>query len=198
MSRWIVALASSSFVALCVGGCGSDNKQSGSLSGIDGGAGFKSGVDGSTPLGNLTPSQQITICRNQAAFVHASVDTTSLMRFVCAFTPQVFLAASDAACQSAMDACINSFSVKVDVNVNVPSSTTIDTVCSTVPISQCQGTVADYENCVDSIASVQLDFGTQFSCGKRADYMNGPTVGVNACAAVGPSCTAATQPAQVR
>ncbi len=196
MSRWIVALASSSFVAFCLGGCGSDTKQSGSLYGLDSGAGFKSGVDGGTQLGNLTPSQQVTICRNQAAFVHASVDTTSLMRFVCAFTPQVFLAATDDACQSAMDACVNSLSVKVDVNL--PTSANIDTVCSTVPITQCQGTVADYENCVDSIASVQLDFGTQFSCGKRSDYKNGPTVGVNACAAVGPSCTAATQPAQVR
>lgn len=191
MSRWIVALASSSFVALCLYGCGSDDK-TGSLNG----SGFKSGVDGSTDLGHLTPDQQVTICRNQAAFVQASVDTTSLMRFVCAFTPQVFLAASDAACQTAMDACVDSFSVKV--NVNVPTSTSIDTVCATVPIGQCQGTVTDYENCVDSIASVQIDFGTQFSCGKRADYMNGPTVGVNACAAVGPSCMAAAQPAQVR
>ncbi|HEX3597458.1 MAG TPA: hypothetical protein VHU80_20260, partial [Polyangiaceae bacterium] len=121
--------------------------------------------------------------------------TTSLMRFVCAFTPAVFLAASDDACEQAMESCVNGFSVKV--NVNVPTST-LETVCSTVPISQCKGTVADYQNCVDSLADIQLNFGTDFSCGKRAQYMNGPTVGVNACAAVGPTCTAATQPADIR
>jgi hypothetical protein len=186
MSRRIVSLTFGSVLALGLGACGSDKKD---------GGGFQAGVDGSTSLGTLTPAQQVTICSNQASYVHAQVDTTSLMRFVCAFTPQVFLAASDADCETAMDSCVMALSVKVDVNV--PTSD-IKTVCSTIPLSQCQGTVADYQNCVDSIANVQLNFGTDFSCGKRTQYMNGPTVGVNACAAVGPSCSAVNQPADIR
>jgi len=187
MSRWMVPFASCCVVAAGLSACGSDDKD---------GDVFKSGVDGSTMLGHLTPDQQVTICRNQASFVHASVDTTSLVRFVCAFTPAVLFAASDEACETAMDTCVNGFSLKLDVKV--PTSTNIETVCSTVPISQCQGTVADYENCVDSLVNIQLDIGTDFSCGKRSTYMGGPTVGVNACAAVGPTCTAVNQPADVR
>lgn len=187
MSRWIVSFAYCSVVAVGISACGSDEK--------DGNV-FKSGVDGSTMLGHLTPDQRTTICRNQAAFVHATVDTTSLVRFVCAFTPAVLLAASDEACETAMDTCVNGFSLKIDVNV--PTSTSVDTVCSTVPISQCQGTVADYENCVDSLVNIQLDIGTDFSCGKRSMYKSSPTIGVNACAAVGPTCTAVNQPADIR
>jgi hypothetical protein len=182
----LVALASCSVLCVGVAACGSDDKKD---------LGFSSGVDGNTMLGNLTPTQQVTICQNQAAYVHAHVDTTSLMRFICGLTPAVLLAASDDACQQALDTCVNSFSLKVDVNV--PASTSTQTVCSTVPITQCQGTVADYEKCVDQLANVQLTFGTEFACGKRAQYQANPLVGVDACAAVGPACTAASQP-QVR
>ena len=146
-------------------------------------------------LGNLTPAQQVTICQNQAAYVHAHVDTTSLARFICGLTADVLFAANDQACEQALDSCVNSFSLMVDVNV--PASTSTQTVCTTGSITQCQGTVADYENCVDSLANVQLTIGTDFSCGQRSQYQSNPLVGVNACAAVGPACTAASQP-QVR
>jgi hypothetical protein len=182
MSRWFLALASCAVFFSGVVACGSDDNT---------GQGFSSGVDGTTMLGNLTPAQQVTICQNQAAYVHAHVDTTSLSRFICGLTPGVLFAANDDACQQALDTCVNSFSLMIDVNV--PSSTSAQTVCSTVPISQCQGTVADYEKCVDQLANVQLTIGTDFSCGKRTQYQANPLVGVDACTAVGPGCTAATQ-----
>jgi hypothetical protein len=162
-----------------VGACGSDKKDGNS---------FNAGVDGNTMLGNLTPAQQITICQNQASYVHAQIDTTSLMRFVCSLTPAVVLAANEDACQAAMDSCVNGLSLKV--NVNVPTTTDVQTICSTFPITQCSGTVSDYETCIDSVASVQLDIGTNYSCGKRVDG-GAPLVGVSACNAVGPSCTVA-------
>ncbi|HVU03867.1 MAG TPA: hypothetical protein VHE30_19040, partial [Polyangiaceae bacterium] len=54
---------------------------------------YQSGVDENTQLTNLTPAEKTQICTSQAAFVHARVDTTSLTRFWCAFTPAVFGAA---------------------------------------------------------------------------------------------------------
>lgn len=186
MTRWLVALASGTVLCVGVVACGSDDNK---------GQGFAAGVDGNTMLGTLTPAQQVTICQNQAAYVHAHVDTTSLSRFICGLTANVLFAASDDACQQAFDNCVNSFSLMVDVNV--PTSTSTQTVCSSVPISQCQGTVSDYEKCVDQLANVQLTIGTDFQCGKRAQYQANPLVGVDACAAVGPACTAASQP-QVR
>jgi hypothetical protein len=185
MSRWFVALASCTVLFVGVVACGDDKKDQG----------FSSGIDGNTMLGNLTPAQQVTICQNQAAYVHAHVDTTSLTRFLCGLTPGVLLAASDDACEAALDSCVKSFSLMVDVNV--PASTSTQTVCSTVPLGQCQGTVSDYEKCVDSLANVQLTIGTDFACGKRTQYSANPLVGVDACGAVGPACSAASQP-QVR
>lgn len=182
MPRWILALASLTVLGFGVAGCGDD----------DGASRFNSGVDGNAQLNDLTPQQRVTICRNQAEYVRARVDTSSLMRFVCAFTPAVFLAQSDAACESAMAACVDALSIDIDVTVVDNDATEV--VCATVPIGQCQGTVADYENCVNSIANVQIDIGTDFSCGKRRQYADGPTVGVNACAAVGPLCEPATRP----
>jgi hypothetical protein len=182
----LVALASCTVLFIGVAACGSDDNK---------GQGFTAGVDGNTMLGTLTPAQQVTICQNQSAYVHAHVDTTSLTRFICGLSPAVLFAASDDACQQALDSCVNSFSLMVDVNV--PASTSTQTVCSTVPITQCQGTVGDYEKCVDSLANVQLTIGSDFACGNRTQYQANPLVGVDACGAVGPSCTAASQP-QIR
>jgi hypothetical protein len=183
MSRWILALASCSLLVLGIAGCSASD---------DDATAFDSGVDGKRDLGDLTPQERVTICSKQAAFVRARVDTSSLMRFVCAFTPEVLFAQSDSACETAMNRCVELLSVDIDVTVTDNNAT--ETVCSTVPISQCQGTVADYENCVDSIADVQINIGTNFQCGKRQEYADGPTVGVNACAAVGPACTPAAAP----
>ena len=188
MSRWIIALGCSAVLGLGIAGCSSSDD--------DGASRFNAGVDDNARLGDLTPDQRVTICQNQAAFVRARVDTTSLMRFVCAFTPGVFLAATDEACESEMERCVSALSVKVDVTVTDPN--TAKTVCATFPVSECDGTVADYENCVDSIANVQLSIGSDFSCGKRADYASAPTVGVNACRAVGPACTAASSDPVIR
>jgi hypothetical protein len=178
-------LASCALLGLGVGACASDDE----------GSSFKAGVDGNTNLGDLTPDQQVTLCHNQAAYVKTHVDTTALTRFVCAFSPGVILAASDAACESALEGCVNAFAVKLDIGISA-SPTNAQQVCVTVPqdqLAQCQGTVSDYENCVDSIANVSLTIGTDFSCGKRANYDQSPTIGVDACAAVGPACTPATQ-----
>lgn len=182
MARWILALASCSVIALGVAGCGDDDEATG----------FNSGVNRDTELKDLTEKERVTICQNQAAYVRARVDTTSLMRFVCAFTPQVFLAASDQACESAMTACVEALSIDIDVTVTDTDATEI--VCRQVSVSQCQGSVADYEACVDSVANVQLNIGTDFSCGKRTQYADGPTVGVEACRKVGPACEPATRP----
>ena len=178
MSRWILALSSCSLLAFGIFGCSSDDEATE----------FNSGVDGQRDLGDLTPQERVTICRNQAAFVRARVDTSSLMRFVCAFTPEVLFAQNDSACESAMNRCVDALSIDIDVTVtdnNAPET------CATFPISQCQGKVSDYENCIDSIADVQLTIGTNFQCGRRQEYADGPTVGVNACAAVGPACAPA-------
>jgi hypothetical protein len=186
MSRWILALIPCSLFAFGIAGCSASDDDDG----------FNSGVNGQRDLGDLTHEERVTICRNQAAFVRARVDTSSLMRFVCAFTPEVLFAQSDASCETAMTRCVELLSVDIDVTVTDNEAT--ETVCEQVPISQCQGKVADYENCVDSIANVQISIGTDFQCGKRQQYTDGPTVGVNACAAVGPTCTAATAPPVIR
>jgi hypothetical protein len=152
--------------------------------------GYQSGVDGRLDLNGLTPDQRVRICSTQAAYVHAQVDTTSLMRFVCAFTPAVLGAVDDVRCEAAMAQCLSAFSVKVDVK----ASGAVPLECALSPLSPCSGTVADYEACVEALADVQLQIGTDFSCGKRAQYAGGPTVGVSACAALGPSCTSASTP----
>src|SRR6185436_17680636 len=72
--------------------------------------GYSSGLDTNAGLSGLTPVQKQTICTSQAAFVRTRVDTTALTRFWCAFTPGVFMAPNDAACETAMNACIESFS----------------------------------------------------------------------------------------
>lgn len=182
MTRWILALSSCTLFALGIAGCSSSDDASE----------FNSGVDGQKDLGDLTPQERVTICSNQAAYVRARVDTSSLMRFVCAFTPEVLFAQSDSACESAMNRCVDLLSVDVDVTVTDNNAT--EAVCATVPISQCQGKVADYERCVDSIANVQVSIGTSFQCGRRQEFADGPTVGIDACGAVGPACTPATKP----
>jgi hypothetical protein len=158
--------------------------------------GFDSGVDGTLQLGGLTPEQKITICKNQAAYVHVHVDTTALTRFLCAFTPAVLTAADDASCEVAMTDCVNRLSVKVDVTATDPNAPA--PACILAPLSQCTGTVAGYEGCVESLADVQLRIGTDWSCGKRSQYADGPTVGVNTCQGLGPTCTAASQPPVIR
>ena len=180
-----------------IAGCASDNSGNGLFgdggADEDAGAHFKSGVNGSTPLGSLTPDQKVTICEKQAHFVRARLDTTSLARFICSLDPAVLFAASDDACEAALDKCVAPLSVKVDVSVETdPEQEKV--ACSDVPISQCQGSVTDYENCVDSVANVQLVIGSGFACGTRAQYMTSPTAGVDACKALGPNCTAAVQP----
>jgi hypothetical protein len=127
---------------------------------------YSSGVDGDLGLGNLTNAQQTTICTSQAAYLQAHIDTTTLTRFWCAFTPAVFGAADDASCEAAMDTTVNT--------------------------STCSGTVSEYEDCVNSLASVELNIGTDWACGTRAQYSSSPTVGISACSALGPTCTAVT------
>jgi hypothetical protein len=150
---------------------------------------YTSGLNGNATLGNLTPSQQSTICTTQAAFLRANIDTTSLTRFWCAFTPGVLTAQSDAACQSAMDACVNAFSIKLDVTVTDPNAPPPQCVTST---SSCNGTVRQYEDCVNALADFQISIGTDWACGKRTQYPSSPTVGIDACNALGPSCSAVT------
>lgn len=185
MFRRFRAFLSCGLVAMGLGACASEADPP-----------YQSGVDPNLQLGQLTPDQKITICKTQAAYVHAHVDTTSLTRFLCAFTPAVLAAANDAACNVAMNDCVQAFSVKVDVSVTDPNAPPPE--CVLAPLSQCTGTVAAYESCVNSLASVQIQVGTDFSCGQRSQYASGPTVGVEACNALGPTCTSASQPAVIR
>lgn len=184
MFRRLQAILSCALLGIGFGACASDDN-----------TGYQSGVDGNLQLGQLTPEQRVTICKTQAAYVHAHVDTTSLMRFLCAFTPAVFTAADDAQCEAAMTDCVNAFTVKIDVTVD-PNSVPLQ--CVMGPAIPCGGTVAGYESCVESLADVQIRIGTDFSCGKRSQYADGPTVGVSACAALGPTCAPASQPALIR
>ena len=110
MFRRLQAFVSCALLGIGFGACASEDAP-----------GYQSGVDGNVQLGNLTPAQSMTICRSQVAYVHAHVDTTSLTRFLCAFSPLVLTAANDAACEAAMTDCVNAFSVKVDVTVNDPN-----------------------------------------------------------------------------
>jgi hypothetical protein len=185
MVRRLQAFISCALLGIGFGACASEDKPT-----------FDAGVDGNLDLGTLTPDQKVTICKNQAAFVHAHVDTTALTRFLCAFTPAVFTAADDAHCEAAMTDCINAFSVKVDVTATDPNAPAPE--CALAPLSQCTGTVSTYEGCVNQLADVQLQIGTDWSCGKRSQYANGPTVGVTACQGLGPTCTAASQPPVIR
>jgi hypothetical protein len=157
---------------------------------------YQSGVDGNAQLNGLSSTQKTTICTSRAKYVHARVDTTSLMRFACAFTPAVFGARTDADCQAAMDSCVNALSVKVDVTLTDPNAPPPE--CTVVDTSTCTGTVGQYEACVQSLADVQLQIGTDFSCGKRAEYQTSPTVGIDACGKLGPTCTVATGSTQIR
>jgi hypothetical protein len=150
---------------------------------------YTSGVDGNLGLQGLTPIQKSTICTSQAAFLHARVDTTALTRFWCAFTPAVFMAADDASCESAMAACIDAFSVQVEVTVSDPNAPPPQ--CVVVDTSSCSGTVSQYEDCVNALAGVQVRVGTEWACGKRSEYPSSPLVGVSACDALGPTCAAA-------
>jgi hypothetical protein len=183
MKRTVRVVAFVLPLAIVVGACSSDEPTNAPP--------YSSGVDGSTNLNVLTPTQEQTICTSQAAFVKARIDTTALSRFWCAFTPAVLTAPDTASCNTAIDACIEKFSVQLDVTVSDPNAPPPQ--CKTVTTSAtCTGTVKDYENCVNSFASVQLDIGTNFQCGSRADLPASPTVGVDACKALGPTCTAAT------
>lgn len=186
MFRRLQAVTSCALLGMGFGACASDDN-----------TGYQSGVDGNTQLGQLTPDQRVTICKTQAAYVHAHVDTTSLMRFLCAFTPAVLTAVDDPTCEAEMTKCVNAFSVQVQVDVNVDPNA-IPLQCVTAPAIPCSGTVAGYENCVESLADVQVRIGTDFSCGKRSQYADGPTVGVSACGALGPTCAPAAQPALIR
>jgi hypothetical protein len=151
---------------------------------------YSSGVNGSLGLQGLTPVQRSTICTSQAAFVHARVDTTALTRFWCAFTPGVFMAPDDASCEAAMASCVQAFSVQVEVTVSDPSVPPPQ--CIVADTTGCSGTVGDYEGCVNALAAVQVRVGTEWACGKRTEYPSSPLVGVAACDAIGPTCTAAT------
>jgi hypothetical protein len=95
-----------------------------------------------------------------------------------------------------MDSCVNTFSLKLDITATDPNAPPPE--CQVVDSSQCTGTVSDYENCVDSLANVAINVGTDWSCGKRADYSSSPTVGVTACNKVGPTCMAVTASPTVR
>jgi hypothetical protein len=151
---------------------------------------YTSGVDGNLGLQGLTPAQRSTVCTSQSAFVHARVDTTALTRFWCAFTPAVFMASDDAACEAAMNSCVQAFSVQVEVTVSDPNAPPPQ--CVFVDTSTCTGTVGQYEDCVNALAAVQVRVGTEWACGKRSEYPSSPLVGVAACDAIGPTCTAAT------
>lgn len=151
---------------------------------------YSSGVQGNLGLQGLTPLQKTTLCTSQAAFLHARVDTTALTRFWCAFTPAVFMAADDASCEAAMNSCIQAFSVQVEVTVSDPNAPPPE--CIVVDTSACTGTVSQYEDCVNALAAVQVRVGTEWACGKRSEYPSSPLVGVSACDALGPTCTAAT------
>jgi hypothetical protein len=157
--------------------------------------GYSSGVDGNVALSGLTPAQRTTICTSQAAFVRARVDTTALTRFWCAFTPAVFTAPDDAACEAAMNSCVASFSLQLDVTVSDPNAPPPQ--CYVTDTSTCGGTVGQYEDCVNALTNVQVRVGTDWACGKRAEYPSSPLVGVTACDALGPTCTAATGTPQV-
>ncbi|HVU03369.1 MAG TPA: hypothetical protein VHE30_16530, partial [Polyangiaceae bacterium] len=143
-----------------------------------------------TQLTNLTPAEKTQICTSQAAFVHARVDTTSLTRFWCAFTPAVFGAADDASCETALEQCVSAFSIQLDVTVTDPNVPPPQ--CIIADQGQCNGTVADYEGCVNALAEVEVNVGTDFACGHRAEHGDSPTVGIAACDAVGPTCTGVT------
>lgn len=170
------------FTALGIGAC--------SASDPDPPPAYSSGVDGNLGIQGLTPAQKTTLCTSQAAFVRARVDTTALTRFWCAFTPAVFMAPNDAACEAAMDSCIQTFSLQLDVTVSDPNAPPPQ--CYVADTSTCTGTVADYEGCVNALAAVQVRVGTDWACGKRTEYPSSPLVGVAACDAVSPTCTAAT------
>jgi hypothetical protein len=174
-------------LVLGMGACSSDKKD---------GSQYSSGVDGGLLYGDLTPTQKATICTSQAKYVRARIDTTALTRFWCAFTPAVLTAQDDATCQSAMDTCVNTFKLQLDVTATDPNAPPPQ--CTQVDASQCNGTVADYESCVDTLADVAISIGTDWACGKRATYGSSPTVGVTACNAVGPTCTAVTGSPTIR
>ncbi len=178
MNRIVALLALLVPVGVAVGGC--------SASGAD--PKYSSGVNGDLGLTTLTPQQQQTICTSQAAFLKAHVDTTSLTRFWCAFTPAVLTAANQAACETAMNDCVNTFSIQLDVTATDPNAPPPQ--CTTVTTDSCTGTVSQYEDCVDALASVQLQIGTNWQCG--SELPSSPTVGVDACNALGPTCTAVT------
>jgi hypothetical protein len=156
---------------------------------------FTSGVDEAATLGTLTPTQRTTLCTTQAAYVRTRVDTTALTRFWCAFTPGV-LAAAEGQCDAAMDACVRTFSVQLDITVTDPNAPLPQ--CYQADTSTCRGTVKQYEDCVSSLAAVQVRVGTDWSCGKRASYSSSPTVGVTACDVLGPTCSAVTGTPSVR
>jgi hypothetical protein len=170
------------FTALGTGACSADD--------ADEPPPFTSGVDGNIGLQGLDPAQRTQLCTSQAAFVHARVDTTALTRFWCAFTPAVFMAADDASCETALAACVQAFSVQVEVTVSDPNVPPPQ--CIVVDTSTCNGTVTEYEGCVNALAAVQVRVGTEWACGKRSEYPSSPLVGVAACDAVGPTCTVAT------
>src|ERR1041385_7072804 len=151
---------------------------------------YSSGLNGDQGLHGLTPADKATLCTTQAAFVRTRVDTTALTRFWCAFTPAVFTAPNDAACQAAMDSCVQTFSIQLDVTVSDPNAPPPQ--CYAVDTSTCTGTVAQYEDCVNALANVQVQVGTEWSCGHRTEYPASPLVVVKACDALGPTCTAAT------
>jgi hypothetical protein len=156
---------------------------------------YTSGVSGDTQLTNLTPAERTQICSTQTAFVRARVDTTSLTRFWCAFTPAVLTAPSEAACATALDACVRTFSLQLDVTVTDPNA---PPQCIVADLGTCSGSVTDYEGCVNALAAVQVSIGTDFACGKRSDLPDSPTVGVAACNAVGPTCSGVTGAPRIR
>jgi hypothetical protein len=176
------------FAAVTIGGCSAHDS--------DPPPDYSSGVDGNLQLRGLTSAQKTTICTSQAAFVHARVDTTALTRFWCAFTPAVFMAPDDAACEAALASCVQAFSVQVEVTVSDPNAPPPQ--CLVVDTSTCGGTVGQYEGCVNALAAVQVRVGTDWACGKRSEYPSSPLVGVSACDGVGTSCTAATGAPQLR
>jgi hypothetical protein len=139
----LLALVTGSLPGLT--GCGDDKP-----------AGLSTGVDGSKPIGMVTPTEADRICKSTEAWAKRAIAEDKQKQLFCRITALAAAAggglggggtgaASDTqlrmTCQSSLDQCMM---------ISTPAGGTASPMCQSFPAS-CTATVAEYEACLNDV-----------------------------------------------
>jgi hypothetical protein len=161
-----------------------------------GGSGFKPGVQGSKPLGELSPTEKETLCDSTSAHFRAQLASSSGREADCRVVGA--LVAANGAAMSQSDAQLQllcsvgySLCLQTLADGGVPNAGGDAGAADPCAVPNCAATVDQYSACVGEIESSVAKYPTcnQLTMAKLAELMAAPG-GVLGGVTNGPACTA--------